>query len=355
MRLVLDSESIMRYFQTRQRFSYRQGLRLPDGNVEFVSVGNFFLETWNVTDDFVNFRASGVLALLNKTPFIRNGFHEMNINEFARAVYHNVDITISSPPVTAFLGDINVRDALTKLAELSCCLVFEDGNNTIQFIDILQNRQPISQVGYANMFSQPRVKVAEYINAILLSEYTVSTEWRQVANPTLEPGTIEIRFNRPIKSAPEITLDDGFYLTDIVYFATRLTAVLHGSGSCEVFVFGESVTFAKNEVMYNAPWHNGREVTIPYKVDLPCMIVSPNYAVFRDWFLKRKFDLILMRMEASFSWQQNPAVTVGDTINTQVHKSGSRSNMRVVRQEIRFDGSLRGETRVVSKMVNKVV
>ena len=347
---VLDPESVIRYFQTRQRFNFMSGLRLPNGSVEFVSVGNFFLESWNVTDDFVNFKAGGVLALLDKVPFIRNGFHELNINEFARSVYHHLDITVSSPPVTAFLGDISVRDALVMLAELSCCLVFEDGNNTIRFVDVLQAGPAAFGVGYQNMFSSPKINIAEYFNAVLLTEYTAVTELRQVANLFLEPGFVEIRFTRPIKGEPEIYLDEGFYFTDVVYFAGRLTGLLNGTGICEVTVFGEAVTFTKNEVMYNAPWHNGREVTVPYKVDLPCMVVTPGFPAFRDWFLRRKFGLLLMRLEASFSWQQNPAVFVGDSVNVQVHNSGTRSDMCVVRQEINFNGSLRGETRAVSAL-----
>ena len=351
---LLDPESIVRYFKTRQRFSFRIGLRLPDGTREFVQAGNFFLETWDVTDSHVSFKAAGVLSLLDRIQYVRNSFEEAAVGEIARAAYHGVDAVLASPPVTPFFGDVTVREALAMLAELSCCLVHEDGNNAIRFVDVLAGMPPSSRASFSGMFAVPSVKIAEYVNAVELAEYTPNTEWRQVANPELHPGRVEIRFGRPIKGEPEIVLPPGFRLEDVVSFATRLSANLCGDGPCKVLVYGEAVDFVRSDVTYPAPWHNGRQVTVPCKVDLPCMIVTPGFPAFREWFLSRKFALLLMRMEASFAWQQNPAVSVGSVLDVQVHGSGSRANMRVTRQELRFGGSLAGETRAVSTIARRL-
>lgn len=347
---VLDPESPLRYFRQRQRFHYRHGLRLPDGSAEWVPVGSFVLEKWEADDAAVTFRAVGASALLEKERYRRNTFEEMTVAEMVRAAHGGAVVSVASPSVTGFFGDVSLKEALAMMAELSCCLVHEDGGGALRFDDVLAGGGRAWPVGYGAMFAPPRASMGGYCNAVELAEYAANAEWGQVARVVLEPGPVEIAFSKPLVGEPEIGAPPGFALEVAAHSATGLSGVLRGEGAAEVAVRGLAAGFSKKYAVHRAPWHNGREETVPYRVDLPCMIAAPGFAEFREWFLRRKFALLAMRLSASLDWRQNPALGVGGAVDVRLRRGGPDVRMRIVRQELGFDGALRGETKAIAAM-----
>jgi len=166
-------------------------------------------------------------------------------------------------------------------------MVHEDKQNSIIFTDILEERAHTDIIDYENTFGAPKVTFCTYYNGINL-------------------------------------------------IISRV----------------EDVGFARKEIFYAAPWKDPMEVALPYSVDLPVMIDdgSNEFAVFRDWFLERKFELLKQRLLCDVTWRQNPMQEVGDKVLMQVNRQNLRVSMCAVRQMIEFkSGVLKGKTRAIGQ------
>lgn len=419
----LDKNSFAPFMQTRQKFEYRHGLILPnkwnyklDGSwklgespfisterVEFVDCGSYILKNWSVSDSIVSFTATGINSELENIIFFDSSFEELTVTQFVKKLFPHADINIESPKITAFLGNINYRQALTFLAELSSCFVLENRQNTIQFLDIINElfgeitwnykldgswrlgEKPFGTFGrtthnwnyrldgswqlgekpfvssfvyggmnYASIYSNPDSKLSEYYNGINLTEYTISTEIRQLSKTIhniFGSQSIIIYFDTPQIGMPEIHISDRFILSEIVFKTMYMIATLTGNGEAEIIITGNSVSLVKSQTFYPAPWNTGREPEQPYMINLPMMIRTGEYENFRNWFLERKFIMLFKRLNSDIRWRQNPAQLVGDSVKVQLNKKGNEANMIAIRQELNYTGGiLKGTTKLIGEV-----
>ena len=294
----LDPTSYAQYLYARQSFEYRHGLVLPDGSTEWAYMGAYYLQDWKVSDSQVTFTAGGKTSLLENYTFFNSSLAEFTIGQLIRDVLDTVGIDYYlapeldfSPLVTGWFGEKSYREVLANLTELSCCLAYENQQNTVEFTDILKPLGNVTKLDYNNMFSAPEPKLQTYYNGINLTEYTIT------------------------QTSPEVRLEG-------------------------------------KEVFYSAPWRDPLEPDYPYSVDLPCMVITPNFPTFRSWFLERKFALIRKRISVDVSWLQNPALQVGDGANVQITRKGGTLDMAITKQTIDYNtGILRGSTQAVGDSI----
>jgi len=354
---ILDPATYAPYFLQRQRFEYRHGLALPDGLVEWVDCGTYHLARWNVSDSRVEFRAVGRTFEIEKTTFLDSTFSEFSIQSLARKVFPQTEIPIHTPPIVGYFGNVNNRRALVYLAELSCCLVYEDRNNRVQFHEIIESGADVTDVlNYQNLISAPEVETSEYYNSILLSEYDTSIEYRQISRTKQRLGAIRIVFSHPVQGVPSYDITPGFKIEDLEWHTMYMTGNLVSNSDsslpeAEITIHGYSIVLTQSKNLYNAPWHTGREETRPYAVDLPFFIRStPGYDALKQWFLPRKFEILRQQLKVNVRWRGNPAREVGDFAETIFNRHGSSQGMHVTRTEMRYTGGgLGGYIEVVGK------
>jgi hypothetical protein len=341
---LFDPESYAPYFLRRQRFEYKHGLVMPDKSVEWVDCGTYYLTDWKVSDSRVEFRASGVTFEMEKSVYYESTFQEFTLEQLVRRIIPHSKINVESPNIPGYFGNVDYRKALTYLAELSCCLVYEDRENIVQFNDFISgDENTVDEINYSNIIGASSAKTSEYYNAISLAEYDVSVEERQISKTRHAPGEIMIVFGNPIMGEPEIEITPGFLLTDIIwrtmYMTARLTAHATFEAEAEITITGESITLSKKDNLYYAPWHTGREELRAYKVDLPFFIKSSvHYAAMRDWFLSRKFEALKKQLEVSVRWRGNPARDVFDCIDMVFSKKGHHKAMHITKSEMKYNG-----------------
>ena len=281
----LDPNSYAQYLFARQAFQYRHGVATPDTSLEWAYMGVYYLQSWSVSDDKVSFTAAGKTALLENSTFEGSTLQTYTVGALIRRVldaagteYHLDPVLDNSPSVSGWFGKKNFRALLANLAELSCCLCYENRQNTIEFVDIIQQLEPLTEINYTNMLAKPSVKQEPYYNGINLTEYTVTQE------------------------SPEVQ-------------------------------FSSAVTF------YPAPWRDPLEPDFPYAVNLPCMVTGAGFPAFREWFLERKFALLRKRLSCEINWRQNPGLSVGDAASVQLNGAGRSIDMAVVKQTVNFGTS----------------
>jgi len=353
---VLDPDTYAPYFLQRQRFEYRHGLRLPDGSIEWEDCGTYHLARWRVSDARVEFRAVGRTFELENAIFFDSTFSEFTLQTLARKLFPQTDVPILTPAIAGYFGNINHRRALTYLAELSCCLVYEDRQNRVQFLDIIsEGPETVDTLNYKNLKSAPAVETSEYYNSILLAEYDTSIEYRQISRTTQDPGEVKIVFSHPVRGFPSHEITPGYTLANQEWHTMYMTGTLiRGNGAppeAEVIIYGHSVVLTKSENLYFAPWYTGLEETQPYAVDLPFFIrSSPNYKALKDWFLPRKFEILKRQLRVDARWRGNPVREVGDFVETVFSKRGNSQNMHISKTEIQYvGGGLSGHIDVIGK------
>lgn len=356
---ILDPESYAQFLYTRQPFEYRHGLVLPDGSTEWVYMGAYYLQDKQISDDAVNFTCYGKTSILDNFIFTGSSLQELTIGNVIDLVLKdiNFDYYVSSelyqtPVVTAYLGTVDYRTALVMLADMSTSLAFENQDNTIVFKNILDGQLSTDNLTYDNIIRQPQLRQSAYYNGITLAEYEKMTEVGQLANVQLAVSgsrQVQIFFDGPQQGGTSYTITSGFTLTNVQYSLMYMTATLTGNGTATIVVSGQRITFIRTETFYNAPWRDPYEPDYPFLIDLPMMIRTPNFEIFRSWFLQRKFKLLQKRLTSEIYWLGNFAVQLGDTATLQINRKGDTLDMSVVKSITTFNGgALRGNLSLVS-------
>ena len=354
---ILDRNTYAPYFLTRQRFEYKHGLILPNGSVEWVNCGNYFLRDWRVSDNIVNFTASGINGLLEQEIYFDSNFGSIDIARLVGRIFPQSNIALQSPPITPYFGNVDYRRILSMLAELTSCLVYEDGDNIINFVDMFDTESVTEDnLNYNNIINVPKPKLKESYNAINLTEYTLSTEFAQVSRETHRPGRLTIYFTGAIIGEGETEVTEGFEVVNIIWNSMYMICDLVQNTAnsvvdeAEITISGERVNFSKQETVYRAPWHSGFEPDNIYKVDLPMMIKNAdNYEEMRDWFLERRFKMLNKRLECEIRYYGNPERIIGDNINVQLGKNSS-TDMIIYKRELNWQGgALTGRLGVISE------
>lgn len=357
----LDSKSFAQYLYKRQAFEYKHGAVDENGATRWVYCGAYYLDNWSVSDNTVDFTAVGKASVLEKSTYYDSTFQENTVGYWIKSILeqagfaHSIaPILDTSPFVTGFFGNVTYRDALAFLTEISGCLAFEDKQNTIRFVDTLGDCESVDRLDYNNMLRAPKVKMESYYNGINLAEYSVSVKNGQLARIDLaveETADITVYFEKPLYKSPAYTLSAGFSLSNVAYHTMFMTAKITGNGTATLTVTGDMAEMVKAERFYPAPWFDPMEPIFAYTVDLPMMIVTPDFPLFRDWFLKRKFALLQKRLTCDIAWRQSPEREVGDKILVQVNKQNQDIPMVAYEQTIEFSGGvLKGNTKTFGEI-----
>ena len=356
-----DQNSYAYYIYARQNFEYRHGLVLPDNTVEWVHMGTYFLKEWKISDKELKFTCTGKSSWIENVFFYDSTFEKQSVGAVIAKTLGilNLDLNISpilneSPDVFCFLGNVDYRSAVAILSELSCCLVYEDRENVIQFRDILPTQIATDKIDYSNMYEPPETVQGQYYNGINLIEYSMSVESGQQLGSfeivNTGSNSITVHFDAPAHGIPSYSVTEGFVLTNIVLRTMYMTAILTGNGTAEIVITGNRVTLTPQEVFYRADWHNILEPDYPYVIDLPMMIRGDGFEEFRSWFLARRFELLKKRLTSEPKWRQNPEQQIGDTVNITTNNKMDTLDMLAIRQEISYNsGALSGNTKVIAR------
>ena len=359
---IFDSRTFAPYFLQRQRFDWRHGLVLPDDSVEWVHCGTYFLARWQVQDRKVRFIAKGNTFQLEDKTWFHSSFNELPIGTLVRQFYPWANIALNTPPITGYFGNINYRRALTYLIELSCCLVYEDRDNMLQFVDYTTqtDRPPVDTMRYNILFDTPVADQSEYYNSISLAEWDMSIERRQISRTRHAVGHVQITFGNPVQfENGRIDLDyeitDGFEFQNAVWYTMFVIGDIVKvdpdvpENEAEITINGNSISLTRTDVIYHAPWYTGIEELRPYNVNLPFFIRgAEHFVALRRWFLARKFDVIKKQLSVEARYKGNMAREISDIVDFQFTRAGQIQPVHMTGHSLRYvAGGLDGKVKAV--------
>jgi len=360
---VVDGQSDARHLRERQTVEYTQGV-IDDFSTKWTHCGNYFLDNWRVREKYVDFAAYGRTADLGTGIWTESTFSRYTLGRMARDVAAEAGFQVvipwsmeTSPLMPRFFGNVTVREALTIIAQLASCLLLEDGEGRIRFVDIVDAPgNMVDMLDFDKQYAPPKVGLGTFYNGVLLTETYLNVEPGLMHRIEIEVAgsiPVTIPLARPIFSGGHIVVPPGFTLTNLRFNTMYMTGTLTGHGLCKIEVHGDRAAFATSEHFYPAPWFSSAQGQHPYVVNLPMFFQNlGNPREMRNWFLRRKFALLAKRVHCEADWRQNPAISPGDRVNMQVEAAGRTLPSHVVWQELNFDhGVLRGKTRVIANQI----
>ena len=354
---LLEPAGNIRHLSQRMAVEHVHGI-IEEGRALWQHCGNFALDSWTVREGHIDFLAYGQSRGLAEATYLESAFSLWSLADMARHVAADAglevlvaDIMERSPGFLRFFGNVNHRAALTAIAQLASCVVYEDNMGRLCFADILGPAGDLADnLSYDKLFSQPKIERRTYYNGVLLRERTMKVQsGSQVVSLDIR-GTqdVVIPFDAPVFSGGWATVSGGFSMSNMRFFPMYMTARISGNGTCNVTVSGNRASFADIEVFYPAPWKKLGEEEHPYVVKLPMFLHNiVNMAAMRQWFLQRKFAMMARRMVCECGWRQNTALGIGDAVSMQVDRDGRQVVGYVTRQDLAFArGVLRGSSHI---------
>ena len=361
---ILGNQGDARHLRERQLVEYTQGI-IDDYGERWTHCGIFALDSWQVMDRYVEFMALGRSSGLGNTIYHDSTFQMYSLGQMARDVAtvagFQVDVPRTmetSPFIPRFFGNVSHRTALMMIAQLASCLLYEDKNGVLCFVDIVDEPGTmVDQLDYERLYVPPKIELGTFYNGVMLTETLMTTEQGRVQHTEVEVAgstNVMIPFDRPIFSGGLVEVAPGFSIANVRFHTMYMTATISGSGRCAIEIHGNRADFAHSETFYPAPWFTARQEQHPYVVNLPIFLRNMTHlAEVRSWFLRRKFAMLAMRVTATADWRQNPAIVPGDRVNLQVDRAGRMALANVVYQELDFDrGVLRGKAKVVAQQLS---
>ena len=357
---ILGDRGDALHLRERQAVEYTQSIT-DDFGTRWTHCGNFALDSWRVRDNFVEFTAYGRSAGLGDGIYRDSTFRMYTLGQMARHVAAQADFEVevpramdTSPFIPRFFGNVSYRGALTAIAQLASCLLFEDRHGVLRFVDIAEGQGSlVDQLDYERLFTPPKVELGTFYNGVLLTETLMTTEQGRVQHTDVDVNgstNVMIPFDRPIFSGGHAVVSPGFSLINPRFHTMYMTGTIVGNGRCNVEIHGRRADFAATEHFYPAPWFAEKQGRHPYAVNLPVFLRNMTHLQeVRDWFLRRKFAMLAKRVTCEADWRQNPAIGPGDRVNVQVDRAGRTVGAHVIWQELDFDrGVLRGRTKAVA-------
>jgi len=349
-----------RHLRERQMVEYTQGI-MDDLSTRWTHCGHFALDGWHVQDRYVEFTALGRSSGLGDDVYHDSTFQMYTLGQMARHVAAQAGFAVevsrsmdTSPFIPRFFGNVPHRVALMMIAQLASCLLFEDRQGVLRFVDIADEPGGlVDQLDYERLYEPPKVGLGTFYNGVLLTETVMSVEQGRVSHVNVDvfgSTDVTIPFDRPIFSGGHATVAPGFSLINPRFYAMYMTGTIVGHGRCAVEIHGNRASFAASEQFYPAPWFVPGQKQHPYGVNMPVFMRNMTHLhEVRSWFLRRKFAMLAKRATMDADWRQNPAINPGDRVNVQVDRAGLTAAGHVFWQEMDFDrGVLRGRTKVVA-------
>jgi len=361
---LIHNDSEARHLHERQLVEYTHGV-FSDNYARWSHVGNYYLNNWAVRENHVDFTAYGRTRDLGTAVYRDSSFGLFTLGQIARHVAASAGCEVvvprvmdNSPLFPRFFGNVTHRAALSAIAQVASCLLFEDKEGRICFVDALDTRQGSRDVlDYENMFEPPRIGLGTFYNGIMLTEKFVTLDMNHMQRVQVDAWGMEditIPFDRPVYSGGWLRLTDDswhFSVTNVQFHAMYMTARIQGFGQCNMEIFGNRANFAPLEWFMHAPWFDASQGQRPYVVDVPMFLQNiMHIAQTRNWFFARKFAMLAKRVVCDANWRQNPALGPGDEVSVQMWADGRSGSAHVLSQELNFNrGVLRGNTRVITE------
>lgn len=347
---ILNPSGIYQYLQTSQEINAYIGV-LIDNTIEYVSVGKFYLESWETNQNSLEakFTATDLLASMNLKTYYKGLKQSITLYDLAEDILtdyglsanqYNLDSLLNGITVTNFLPICTYLEALQHVAICGQCVLYQsrDGKITIKRlvdtnigIDIDKDNmlEPTPKITLDPVLKQVDVEVTTLTVAVATTDIAKSTVY---INGT---QNLWVLYDDPADSG-SATVSSGT-INSATYYTNGAYLNITATGDTTITITGNVITMSKSIQTTLGTATEGEVKTVKSQ-----LIDSTALAIDIGTYIKAQLEL---RKKLSVKWRTNPIFELGDVTDIET-QFNTYEGVRITSQSYEYMGSLKGNVEV---------
>lgn len=308
---MLNMSNMQSIIASRPMIRTELGLILPDGSVEYVPTGVYFMNDWknDVTTKIITVSGRDyfdIFANSSYTPSGKTNLHDLAVDILTVAgvpTYNQViDSYLTNFTVNNFKDSLDCRTALQHVGIVGTVAVAQDREGNV----FLKTFPTIDETSNYTNYTSSQTTLYHYIGSNM---YPLNNTGG---------GMKEITFDEQY-DPPQVSLEKSIY---------QLSVKTYPNGPANTSV----------DYLYTNPAMTGNNGQ-SFQIDNPLILSKDQADSVSNWYFKE----INYNANYQARWRQNPALEAGDMILI-VDSFGADKQSRIIQQEMSYNGFLRGVT-----------
>ena len=235
-----NAQGFAKYLMERQEVKSRYGLKLEDGNIEWIEGGTFYLSEWYAKQNGItaDFTARDLLEFMFAIYRETHDLSYRSLYDLATLVLTSANLPLNSdgtvkwyidPSLKRFttnapLPEDTLANCLQLIANAGCCTISQGRNGTLR-VEPLKFATTDYEINSFNSYSKPEVALSKPIKKAIVKVYTyagdtVSTTDFEVLGTGGEMGEV-ITIDNPLITSNGVASDVGQWM--ISHLGHRMT------------------------------------------------------------------------------------------------------------------------------------
>ncbi len=346
---------VSKYLMERQAINVRFGLKMNNGDVEYIPSGVFFLSEWEAPQNGLEaeFVACDLLEFLRKTyykgAYYPNGItmYDLAVDVLADAnlpIVANwvIDESLKSIVTTAPLPLCTHAECLQYIAQASCCVLYIDRKGVLHIESISEGKTDYKLTEFY-LYERPEISLQKPLFSVSTKVYNYFVD---KIGETLFEGyvtlndtqTIVVTYsNRAVNVSAIVT---NGTLVSAEYYTNACYLTVNGSGEILITVTGDTLSSSDSELVLNISNEGEAE-----KVENPLITSTEVASAVSNWvgsWLNNR------KSWSVGSWRADPRLDATDVIESS-NKYGV-DTVRITSVKYSYTGSFiaSAEGRVIS-------
>ena len=261
-----NEQGMAKYLMARQEVKARYGLKLPDGSVEWIKGGTFYLSEWYAKQNGLtaDFTARDLLEFMSAIYVDSHNLTSRTLYSLAEKVLGAADLPLNSDgtvkwiiddslksiTTTAPLPEDTLANCLQLIANAGECVLYQDRSGTLH-IEPLKFDETDYVINSFNSYSKSEITLAKPLKQVNVKVYQYSTSTKGIESKTTEKSvTVGIIGETIVIDNPLIT-DNNRALALGTWIGTHLGHRMALDSSWRADVRLDALDIVTNENNYN--------------------------------------------------------------------------------------------------------
>lgn len=175
---IINPSGVYDFLQTKQMISTKMGVYLPDGTVEYVNSGNYYLNDWKSEGATATLVANDKLSF--STTLYTTASATKTLKQWAVAILtaigyteYEIDDSLDNISVTTQFDNMDCKELLKYIAQVSNTMMYVDTNDKVVFKAMPVTKE--DEIGFDNMYKEPTITLDTQCNQVDVKVWVYNT------------------------------------------------------------------------------------------------------------------------------------------------------------------------------------
>lgn len=347
---ILNPDGIVEFLQRRQKITALIGAETVPESFEYVPMGVYYLKDWKTNKESLtaSFTAYDILDIASESLYRKGSLATDTLYNLALEVLtdaaiteYNIDNSLQSINVIKYVPIITHREVLQLIASAGESVIYADREGVLQ-IKPLSTVAETYDIDFENSYRAPEVKLDKVINEIdvEVSSYSAEGTTETIYDDSLDiNGTVEIWAEYSDPSINAVANVSGGTLNSVEYYTNAALLNITAAGTVNINITGNKLNISKTPVIIRDNDAPANEEVLTLKVSNSLI----SNAILANSVGNYVLQEVKKRNMYNVNWRQDPSLEIGDIVTVE-DEFGVNANARVLKNNFKFSGSLKGNT-----------